>query len=145
MNFDTKLKKLFTEYEKAFNQLNFERVASMYTDSFMSAGPNGVISNSKVEFLNSAARAAGFYKSIGQDSARIISLEVSPISDQYSMAKTHWGVTFRKTGARLIEFDVTYFVYTAGDEPKIVMFIAHQDEEKAMKELGLMGDQPFQG
>ena len=62
-----------------------------------------------------------------------------PISNEYSMVKVRWGVTFRKTGNRLIEFDVTYFIQKTGPEPKIIMFIAHQDEEKAMKELGLLG------
>ncbi len=41
------------------------------------------------------------------------------------MVKVHWGVTFRKTGDRLVEFDVTYFVQKTGAEPKIIMFIAH--------------------
>jgi 7-cyano-7-deazaguanine synthase in queuosine biosynthesis len=37
-----------------------------------------------------------------------------------------------------IEFDVTYFVQKTGPEPKIIMFIAHQDEQKAMEEMGLL-------
>jgi hypothetical protein len=56
------------------------------------------------------------------------------------MVKVHWGVTFRKTGGRVIEFDVSYLVQKIGPEPKIILFIAHQDEEEAMKELGLMSD-----
>ena len=59
-------------------------------------------------------------------------------SNEYSMVKVHWGVTFRKTGDRLVEFDVTYLVQKTGPEPKIIMFIAHQDEQKAMEELQLM-------
>lgn len=45
---------------------------------------------------------------------------------------------FEKTGNKLIEFDVTYFIQRIGPGPKIIMFIAHQDEERAMKELGLV-------
>jgi hypothetical protein len=47
-------------------------------------------------------------------------------------------VKFRKTKDRLIEFDVSYLVQKTGSEPKIILFIAHQDEQQAMKELGLM-------
>ncbi len=54
------------------------------------------------------------------------------------MVKVHWGATFKKTGDKLVEFDVTYFIQNPDTNPKIIMFIAHQDEEKAMKELGLM-------
>lgn len=55
------------------------------------------------------------------------------------MVKVHWGATFEKTGNKLVEFDVTYFIQKTGTEPKIIMFIVHQDEERAMKELGLLG------
>ena len=54
------------------------------------------------------------------------------------MVKVHWGVTFQKTGDKLIEFDVSYLVQKTGKDPKIILFIAHQDEQKAMQELGLL-------
>ncbi|MDD1679793.1 MAG: hypothetical protein LUO93_11505, partial [Methanomicrobiales archaeon] len=56
----------------------------------------------------------------------------------YSLVKVHWGVTFRKTGHSLIEFDVSYLIQKIGREPKIILFIAHEDEEEAMKKLGLL-------
>jgi hypothetical protein len=86
-----------------------------------------------------ASKAAEFYRSVGQTSAKILSMDEIEISNEYSMVRVHWGVTFKKTGNRLIEFDVTYFIQKTGHEPKIIMFIAHQDEERAMKELGLLG------
>jgi len=58
------------------------------------------------------------------------------------MVKVHWGVTFQKTGDKLIEFDVSYLVQKTGKEPKIILFIAHQDEQKAMQELGLLKPNP---
>ncbi|MFZ3384685.1 MAG: hypothetical protein WA144_12235 [Candidatus Methanoperedens sp.] len=66
-----------------------------------------------------AKKAAQFYKSVGQTSAKILSMD--------------------ETGNKSIEFDVTYFIQKTGPEPEIIMFIAHQDEGKAMKELGLLG------
>ena len=56
------------------------------------------------------------------------------------MVTVHWGVTFRKTGNELIEFDVSYIVYQSGDEPSIILFIAHQDEQEAMRKLGLKSE-----
>ena len=52
-----------------------------------------------------------------------------------------WASTFEKTGDRLIEYDVSYIVRKTGRQLKIVMFIAHQDEERAMKELGIMPEE----
>lgn len=135
---DPSIKKLFAEYEKAFAALDLEKSAGFFADTFMSAGPRGAIAQSKAEFLKLARHAAEFYRKVGQTSARILSMRVTPISNEYSMVKVHWGVTFKKTGDRLIEFDVSYFVQKTGPEPKIIMFIAHQDEQQAMQEMGLM-------
>jgi|GEM_PF-195364 len=132
------IKGLFAEYEKAFAALDIEKNAGFFADTFISAGPRGAIAQSKTEFLRMAHQAAEFYKAVGQTSAKILSLQETAISNEYSLVKVHWGVTFRKTGTRMIEFDVSYLVQKIGPEPKIILFIAHEDEEKAMKELGLL-------
>lgn len=133
------IKELFTEYETAFNALEVEKQVPFFAEHFISAGPKGSIAVGRDEFAKMASKAAEFYRSVGQTSAKILSMNETPISNEYSMVKVHWGVTFRKTGSRLIEFDVTYFIQKTGPDPKIIMFIAHQDEEKAMKDLGLTG------
>jgi hypothetical protein len=132
------LQDLFGEYQKAFAALDIQKTAGFFADTFISAGPRGVIAQSKAEFLKLADQAADFYRRVGQTSARIISADEVPVSNEYSMVKVHWGVTFVKTGERLIEFDVSYFVYKSVPNPKIIMFIAHQDEQQAMQELGLI-------
>ena len=131
------IKRLFAEYEKAFNALDIEKNAKFFADTFISAGPRGAITNSKEEFLREAHKATEFYRSVGQQSAKMLSMDEYPISNEYSMVKVHWGVPFRKTGNMLIEFDVSYLVQKTGQEPKIILFIAHQDEQQAMQELSL--------
>ena len=133
------IKKLFAKYEKAFNALEVEKQVPFFAEHFISAGPKGSIAHGKDEFAKMASKAAEFYqKPLGQTSAKILSMDETAISNEYSMVRVHWGVTFKKTGDRLIEFDVTYFIQKTGPGP-IIMFIAHLDEEAAMKELGLLG------
>ncbi|MCJ7608360.1 hypothetical protein MUP00_01640 [Candidatus Bathyarchaeota archaeon] len=143
MTGDESIKKLFLEYEKAFSALDIAKNAEFFAEVFISAGPRGAIAQSKAEFLKLAHQAAEFYRRVGQTSARILSLQETPISGEYSMVKVHWGVTFKKTGDKLIAFDVSYFVQKTGPEPRIIMFIAHEDEQKAMDELGLIFGQPM--
>ncbi len=133
------VKRLFKEYEKASNALDVEKQVPLFAEHFISAGPKGSIALGREEFSRMAGGAAKFYRSVGQTSAKILSMDENIISREYSMVKIHWGVTFAKTGNRMIEFDVTYFIQKTAPEPKIIMFIAHQDEENAMKELGLLG------
>jgi hypothetical protein len=136
---DPKINELFFEYEKAFNELDIRKTAGFFAETFISAGPKGTITQSKAELLEKAEQAATFYKSVGQTSAKILTMEETPISGEYVWVKVHWGMTFKKTGDKPIEFDVSYFVQKSGDEPKIIMFISHEDEQEAMTKLGLMG------
>jgi len=77
---DESVRKLFAEYEKAFEALDLSKSAEFFADTFISAGPRGVIAQSKVEFLKLAHQAADFYKSIGQTSARILSMMKNPLA-----------------------------------------------------------------
>lgn len=128
---------LFKQYESAFNKLDLKTISGFYADTFISAGPKGTITQSKTEFDKKAKEAVEFYKSVGQNSARIISKRTMPISNEYSMVVIRWGVTFEKTGSKMIQFDVSYFVREI-DEPRIIMFISHEDEQSAMEKLGLI-------
>ena len=128
---------LFKEYETAFDKLDVKTISGYCADSFISAGPKGSITQSRKDYEKKAEQATKFYKSIGRNSAKIISKRVMPICNDYSMVVVRWGITFDKTGNKLIEFDTSYIIQEIGSEPKIILLISHEDEEAAMKKLGL--------
>ncbi len=115
---ESSIKKLFSEYERAFNALEVEKQVPFFAEHFISAGPGGSIAQGRDEFAKMATKAAEFYRRVGQTSAKILSMDEIPISNEYSMVRVHWGVTFRKIGNRLIEFDVTYFIQKTGRSRK---------------------------
>ena len=134
---------LFKQYETAFSKLDLKTISGYYADSFISAGPNGVIAQNKKEFEEKAEQAADFYRSVGHKSGRIISKRIMPICDKYSMVVVRWGLSFEKMGSKIVEFDISYIVYERDDvDPKIIMFISHEDEGEAMKKLGLLNKVP---
>jgi hypothetical protein len=128
---------LFKEYETAFDKLDVKTISGYCADSFISAGPKGSITESPKDYEKKAEQASKFYKSVGRNSARIISKRVMPICNDYSMVVVRWGITFDKTGNKLVEFDISYIIQETGSEPKIILLISHEDEEKSMKKLGL--------
>ena len=136
-NPNKKIKDFFSEYEKSFSALDIKKQAKLFSDTFISAGPKGAITQNKQQFLDMAEQMAQYYKKVGQEYAKVLSLEETPISKEYSLIKVHWGAKFKKTGDKLVEFDVSYLLQTNLPELKIIMFVAHQDEEQAMKELGI--------
>ena len=131
------LDNLFKEYETAFDKLDVKTISGYCADSFISAGPKGSITQSRKDYEKKAEQATKFYKSVGRKSAKIISKRVMPICNDYSMVVVRWGITFDKTGNKLIEFDTSYIIQETGSEPKIILLISHEDEEEAMKKLTL--------
>jgi len=128
---------LFKEYETAFDKLDLKKISGYCADSFISAGPKGSITQSRKDFEKKAEQTNKFYKSVGRTSARIISKRIMPICNDYSMVVVRWGITFDKTGNKLIEFDTSYIIEETGTEPKIILLISHVDEEVAIKKLGM--------
>jgi len=128
---------LFKEYETAFDKLDVKTISGYCADSFISAGPKGSITQSRKDYEKKAEQATKFYKSVGRKSAKIISKRVMPICNDYSMVVVRWGITFDKTGNKLIEFDTSYIIQEIGNEPKIILLISHEDEDEAMKKLAL--------
>ncbi len=136
MNRD-QLDTLFKEYETAFDKLDVKTISGYCADSVISAGPKGSIAQSRKDYEEQAKETNKFYKSVGRNSARIISKRVMPICNDYSMVVVRWGITFDKTGNKLIEFDMSYIIRETGSEPKIILLISHEDEETTIKKIVL--------
>jgi hypothetical protein len=134
---DPRIAKLFADYGKSFDALEMRRVAGLYAEDFIAAGPGGVISQSRDAFLENADKAAEFYRSVGQQSAEMLSARETWFGDKYVMVTVHWGVRFASL-PDLVEFDVSYLVQLTDAEPKIILFISHEDEQETMERLGLL-------
>ena len=126
---------LFKDYESAFDKLDVKTISGYCADSFISAGPKGSITQSRNDYEQKVEQTSEIYKSMGRNSARIISKRVMPISNNYSMVVVRWGITFEQTGNKVIEIDMSYIVQETGNEPKIILLISHEDEEVAIKKL----------
>lgn len=97
-----KLKKLFAEFERAFGARDFEKIGKFYADTVISADPTGIITLSRAEFLMKARTASEFYRSVGQMSLKIISLDEIPISDHYRLLKSAGERRFARRAIRLL-------------------------------------------
>jgi hypothetical protein len=137
---DQRIEKLFADYGKSFSALEMRRIAGLYSEHFIAAGPKGTISQTRKDFLGNADKAAAFYKSVGQESAKLLSAKETWFGDKYVMVTVHWGVTFKSLD-KPVEFDVSYLVQLTAPEPQIILFVSHEDEQEMMKELGIAAGQ----
>jgi hypothetical protein len=139
MNHD-KIKLFFEGVEKASNTLDLNLIDAQYADQFIFADPNGTRVIEKQKFLPALPKRQEFFKSIGHQSTKVLSLEETPLDNQYIMVKAHFLMQFQKTPGQTTEakVDSTYILFMKDDAPKIVMHIEHEDLKEAMQARGLL-------
>ena len=136
-----KIRKFFAAYEESVNSFNPDLVSAQFVTSFMGADPNGVACYQNDESLRQAVlQRRDFFTQLGYKFAEILSVADTPIDETYTMAKVHWRMIFEKVKGQPQEFKffVTYFLYDSPDGLRIVFYIAREDEEKVLREAGLL-------
>lgn len=137
----TKIEQFFEQYEKGANNFDPDLISSQFATSFMGADPNWAVCFQNDEaFKKAIPERKQFFQSIGFRSARVIEVFETPISEKYTMAKVHWHMIFEKTPGEPQDFKfyITYFLFEDGTGPKVVFYISHDDEQKVMREAGLI-------
>ena len=140
MDTSDKVEVFFQGVEQASNTLDLGLIDSQFADQFIFADPNGTRVVEKEKFLPFLPKRQEFFKSLGHQSTEVLSLEETPIDDQYTMVKAHFLMEFQKTPGQIVEakVDSTYILFMKGDSPKIVMHIEHEDLKEAMQARGLL-------
>lgn len=136
-----KIEEFFARYEEGANSFDPDLVSSLYTAEFMAGDPNGVSCGRNDQALREAfIRRKEFFQQIGFKHARILNIEATPLDEKYTMAKVHWHMTFEKQLGHAFEFKffITYFLYDAETGPKAAFWISHDDEQRVMREAGLI-------
>jgi hypothetical protein len=140
MQSDNRIQKFFEGVERAGKTLDLELIDSQFADQFVFADPNGTRVVEKQRFLAFLPQRQEFFKSLGHQSTKVLSLEETPIDDQYTMVKAHFLMKFQKASGQITEANVgsTYILFMEGESPKIVMQIEHEDLKEAMQVRGLL-------
>jgi hypothetical protein len=149
METKNRIRHFFTEYERRFNdalsggETDVEATAADFAECFTEANPKGVMCwKNDAKYRKQIPKGNAFYRSIGTQSMKIVSNEITIFDDFHAMAKIHWtSDSIRKKDQELvvIEFDVIYMLQTKGDRVKIFAFITG-DAEKAFQENGLLSE-----
>ena len=130
----------FVRYEQSANSFDPDLVASLYTDPFMGGDPSGVAVLSVAQFRAALPARREFMQGIGFRFAKMLDVAATPLDKRYTTAKVHWHLRFEKTPGQPQDFRffITYFLFDAGTGPKVAFYISHEDEQKVMREAGLL-------
>lgn len=134
---DKRIEQLFEGYGKSFDALELRKVAELYAEQFVAAGPRGSMVQSRAAFLAGADAAAEHYRRVGQQSAEILLMRETWFGENHAMVTIHWGARFESL-AEPVEFDVSYLVQLTEDTPQIILYVSHEDEQELLEKLGLL-------
>ena len=137
----TTIEEFFARYEEGSNSFDPDLMSSLYTAEFMAGDPNGVSCGRNDQALRQAfIDRKELFQKIGFKRARILHIEATPLDEKYTMAKVHWHMTFEKQHGHPLDFKffITYFLYDQGTGPKAAFWISHDDEQRVMREAGLI-------
>lgn len=127
----------FSKYEELVNKRSFSEQAKMLGKQVIAAGPKGELyhKNNFVTRLFFSRAMKSYYNKIGLTSMIIKGINYNRVSNEYGIARVTWQASLRKV-EQPVAFDISYVV--RADEPRIVMYVAHDDEETLLKELGVL-------
>ncbi|SHL62781.1 hypothetical protein SAMN05444266_104211 [Chitinophaga jiangningensis] len=130
----TTLEKLFTDYGKAAAGHQPQAIAHFYAKEFMVAdgGKSKPYKNDEsfIEWLRSVI---DYNKKTGLLRMEVIEISLNNITDHYTSAKVTWGATYQQQPDTAIPFNVTYLLEVNHQQPLILMYINHQNQEELMK------------
>src|SRR5215204_1248981 len=132
-----RLRHFFDDYAAALTAANRGGIAKAFADQFMATGPDFRKSMSNDEqFRAGLAQSAKFYKQIGVDVVEVKNYLEADLGTGFWLTKIEWELLDEDLNT-IITFDNTYLVEAASDKPKIVLFIAHNEQQR-MQEMGLL-------
>jgi len=111
MKQDNLIKEFFEQVEQASNTLDLELIDSQFADQ---PDPNGTRVVEKQKFLTFLPQPQEFFKSLGHQSTKVLSLDETRLDDQYTMVKAHFLMTFQKSSGETAEAKVA----KKGETPK---------------------------
>jgi hypothetical protein len=140
------IERFFAAYAQRFNDSLKEKpvvdaagVRNSFAPYFVEASPVGVQGGKNgLMFRMMIPRGFAHYKKIGTTAMNVTSLEVTDIDDMHVMARVGWDSRYRKDGKEIrIPFTNVYLLQVTDEGPKIFAYITG-DEQKVMKEHGLI-------
>lgn len=133
---DQLIKQFFQRFERANASSDLETLGSLYADTFVFGGVNGVKVLKKEDFLKVVPRMKAHYTSMGLSETQLKSVEDIAINAKYVLAKAGWRMKIRdlKNSCKGIDAFATYLLEWRDDNTlSIIVQIDHQDLATVIK------------
>jgi hypothetical protein len=134
----TSLDSFFATYQHNIDHGTAVDMLAQFAETFLAAGPDGARAVPVSAFGPALAKRKDLFEQLGCRSTELISLDETPLSPRYALARTCWRMTFtRHSGPEdQITVDSTFLIDT--ETQQILVYLAHQDIFAILRERGIM-------
>ena len=123
---DGQVEAFFATFAAASHQLDTDRLAELFAETFLAADPAGVQAVSRQAFLHALPRRAELFAAAGITRVALTDLQHQPLDDTYVLARTDWRA--ERTGASLpVRLSSTFILRREEDRLRVVFYLNHQD------------------
>ena len=138
------VQEFFDQYARSRTEMDVDRIASQYADSFMMAGPSGARTAEKSAILAAFASGQTFLKASGNESTGVVSLEETRLDQQYVLVRAQFVWRFAKEPAQPkdVTINSTLVLYSGSGAPMIVFQHEREDFQQALRASGVLPPKP---
>lgn len=109
--------------------MNLTDSVPQFAPAFLAAGPNGAQPVNAADFARILPTRRQHFESLGLGAMSLTSVQETPLSPRYTLARTYWRVEFATPfpGEPELLVETIYIVDTAAEPFQIVLYLACQD------------------
>lgn len=115
-------------------------VVAQFADTFIAAGPSGSMAVRASDFASALAMRKQLFAKAGYKSSKLVSKKETLLGDRFAVLDTCWRFEFTPENGSAwdVETRSSFFLDMGGEmrgaDPKILVYAAHQDILKLLKE-----------
>lgn len=137
---DERIRDFFAGYAAAALAGDAETVGSSYFSTYIEAAPSTVEAFRVDDDYRRAVEAkADAMRALGLAASQVTVTATTPLAPGHLLVETEWRLRFQRedAGAAETRFGASYVVRLKDGHPMILLALSHEDEDKALRDLGL--------
>jgi ketosteroid isomerase-like protein len=128
---DGQVEAFFDTFAAASDQLDVDRLAELFAETFLAADPAGAQSVPRQAFLAALPRRAELFAAAGVARVVLADLQHQPLDATYVLARTDWRA--ERIGASTpVRLSSTFILRRDADRLQVVFYLNHQDLVRAL-------------
>jgi hypothetical protein len=130
-NLDGQVEAFFGTFTAASDQLDVDRLAELFAETFLAADPAGVQPVPRQALLDALPRRAALFTAAAIARVVLADLQHHALDDTYVLARTEWRGE-RTRGLTPVRLSSTFILRREVDRLRVVFYLNHQDLARAL-------------